>query len=550
MARPGRAPLMRALQALARRTAPGPADAAELACAQQARVEAQRIGAAREARRMALRQGAALLGAAALSWPVAAAAKPRGNPKIVVVGAGLAGLAAAWTLARHGLDVTLIEASPRAGGRCWTERKAFGDGQFAERGGELVDTMHDAIIDLALELGLAFDDLHAATPRNTSAIALIDGRRYDEAEAARDFAALWPALQRDAQRLGSDLPTFAQYTPAQAALDRLSASEWLDSRVPGGIASPLARLLGNAYVEEIGAELDEISAVTVVDLLRGSPQDRVSPYEVSDQRYRVRGGNDLIVQELAAALGSRIVSGTRLVALARRPDGRYRLTVARDTARRDLDADHVVLALPFTLLRDVDLAQAGFRERKRVAIRDLGMARNTKLQLQFADRAWVAQGGNGETRVEGSYQVSWEVSRGQTGPAGILNFYTGGASAVRAGAGTPEERAREALADLERVYPGIASHWNGRAIRNAWDRHPWSKGSYSLLRPGHYTAFHGVEHLAEGRVHFAGEQSSEAWYGYLNGAVESGLRAGQEVLRVTGAATRQVAHRSGDPAIG
>jgi monoamine oxidase len=354
----------------------------------------------------------------------------------------------------------------------------------------------------------------------------------------RDFAALWPALQRDARRLGDTLPTFAHATAAQASLDRTSARTWLETRVPGGLGSPLARLLANAYVEELGAELDEISAVTVVDLLRGSPQDRVSPYEVSDQRYHVRGGNDMIVQRLVEALGPRLQTGTRMVALARLPDGRCNLTVASDGAQRDLVADHVVLALPFTLLREVDLAHAGFRPRKLQAIRELGMARNTKLQLQFADRAWIAQGGNGETRVEGSYQVSWEVSRGQPGPAGILNFYSGGATAVRAGEGTPEERARAALADLERIWPGIGSRWNGRVIRNAWDRHPWSRGSYSLLRPGQYTAFHGIEHLPEGRVHFAGEQSSQAWYGYLNGAVESGLRAARDVLRGVAPARR------------
>jgi monoamine oxidase len=303
-------------------------------------------------------------------------------------------------------------------------------------------------------------------------------------------------------------------------------------------------LLANAYVEEIGADLGEISAVTVVDLLRGSPQDRVSPYEVSDQRYHVRGGNDLVVQRMASALEARIETSARLVALARRADGRYRVAFARDAATREVTADHVILALPFTLLREVDLSAAGFRSRKLAAIRELGMARNTKLQLQFADRAWVAQGGNGETRVEGSYQVSWEVSRGQPGTAGILNFYSGGMAAASAGEGSAEDRARDALADLARIYPGIGARWNGRVIRNAWDRHPWSRGSYSLLKPGQYTTLHGIEHQAEGRVRFAGEQSSQEWYGYLNGAVESGLRAAGEVLRA-GVATARVAARIG-----
>ena len=163
-------------------------------------------------------------------------------------------------------------------------------------------------------------------------------------------------------------------------------------------------------------------------------------------------------------------------------------------------------------------------------IRDLGMGWNTKLQLQFDERAWLDLRANGETRGDGSYQVSWDVTRAQPGRAGILTFFSGGSTAHRAGVGTPEERARDALGDLERVLPGIARHWNGRVIRNAWDRYPWTLGSYSLLKPGQYTTLHGIEDTVEERVHFAGEQSSLDGSGFMNGAIESGQRAAREVL--------------------
>jgi len=526
-----RSDLFRRLRSIAAGARRAPASAAEEAARDARRRESAGRAAQREARRELLRRGVAVAASAALPLPRPAAGAASAPPRIAIVGGGLAGLAAAWRLARDGVAATVFEAAPRVGGRCWTERRAFDGGQIAERGGELIDTAHDEIIDLALALGLALDDLHAATPPGTRSTWWIDGRRYDEADAARDFARLWPALETDARHLGDDVPTFARHTPAQRVLDGMSAAQWLGSRVPGGATSPLARLLANAYTEELGADVAEISAVTVVDLLRDSPRERLSPYEESDQRYHVRGGNDLLVRRMAEVLDGRVETGTRLAAIARRGDARYRLVFTRDQAIREADFDHVVLALPFTMLRDVDLAQAGFRPRKLQAIRELGMGRNTKLQLQFDERAWVARGGNGETRIEGSYQVSWEVTRGQPGARGILNFYSGGTAAARAGEGSPEERARDALADLERIQPGWGARWNGRVIRNAWDRHPWSRGSYSLLRPGQYVAFHGIEHLAEGRVQFAGEQSSAVWYGYLNGAVESGLRAASAILR-------------------
>lgn len=527
-----RSGVLRLLRRLAAQSQPGPASAEEAGRRESRRRRAARERERREARRAFLAGGGALGLAAGsgmlLSRSLAAVAAAR-PARVVIIGGGLAGLTAAWQLHRQGVDARLFEGAPRLGGRCLSERKAFDEGQIAERGGELIDTAHDEIIDLALQLGLTLDDLHHATPRGIEAAFMIDGRRYSEAEAVRDLAGVWPALARDARRLGEDLPTHARFTPAQQLLDRMSAKDWLQSRVPGGLSSPIARLLANAYVEELGGDLEEISAVTVVDLLRDSPRDRFSPYDESDQRYHVRGGNDLIVQRLAEPIQNAIETGTRLVALVRRPDSSYVLTLSRDQATTEVSADRVILALPFTLLREVDLARAGLSPRKLVAIRELGMGRNTKLQLQFRERPWLAAGGNGETRVEGSYQVSWEVTRAQAGAAGILNFYSGGTLAVRAGDRTPEEQARAALADVARVHPGIDSYWNGRVIRNPWDRNPWSRGSYSLLKPGQYTAFHGIESRAEGGLHFAGEQSSDDWYGFLNGAVESGLRAAREV---------------------
>ena len=479
------------------------------------------------------RSGALALAGAAPAWtPLCAAA---GQARVVIVGAGLAGLAAAHELGKAGVRATILEGSPRLGGRCWSERSAFADGQVAERGGELIDTTHTAIRALCAELALPLDDLVAAEPAGSEAVAYFDGAPYTVADVNRDFAAVLPALAVDAKALGDDLPTYAAHTPAQRALDRMPASQWIATRVPGGATSRFGQLLVNAYGEELGGDPDEISAVTVVSLLSGSPQDRFSPYEESDQRFHIHGGNDQLVARLAERAGGGIETKSRVVGLARRPDGRYRLVVVRDAAEREEIADRVILALPFTLLRAVDLKDAGFGARKRRSIDELGMGRNTKLQLQFAERFWVSARCNGEYRLRGAFQTTWEVTRAQPGTAGVLNFYSGGARAVAAGLGDIDAQAREALAELARAAPASAAQWNGRVIRNAWDRNPWSLGSYALLRPGQYTSFYGIEAKPEGHVYFAGEHTSIESQGYLNGAVESGQRAAAEVLASLGA---------------
>jgi monoamine oxidase len=484
-------------------------------------------------RRRFLANAGALAAAAALPrWtPVAAATQAR----VVIVGAGLAGLSAAYTLAKSGVRATVYEGSPRLGGRCWTDRESFAGGQVAERGGELIDTTHEEIRALCAELSLPLDDLIEAERKGSEPLFFFDGAAYTTADVDRDFAAVRPRLAEDAKALGDDLPTYDKHTPAQRTLDRMSAAEWIDSRVPGGRGSRLGQLLVNAYGEELGADPEEISAITVVSLLAGSPADRFSPYEESDQRYHVRGGNDQIVTKLAERAGGDIKTHSRLVALSRRGDGRYRVVIMRDADTREEVADRVVLALPFTLLRLVDLRDAGFGPRKMRSINELGMGRNTKLQLQFADRFWLNGPGNGEYRLRGSFQTTWEVTRAQPGAAGILNLFSGGSAAVAAGLTAIDAQAASSLAELARHAPAAQGTWNRRVIRNAWDRNPWSLGSYALVRPGQYTSFYGVEAEPRGHVYFAGEHTSMESQGYLNGGVESGMRAAGEVLASLGA---------------
>jgi monoamine oxidase len=476
---------------------------------------------------------AASLVPAPAAW-AASMARTSAAPRVIVIGGGLAGLCATDALARAGIEASLYEASPRLGGRCLSERSAFLDGQVAERGGELIDTGHKEIRALAAELGLELDDLTAAQAPDAEAVVRFADGVYPLADIDRDFATLLPALERDAKALGDELPTWRHHTPAQLAIDRMSATDWIATRVPGGASSRLGRLVGNAYVEELGGDLYETSAATVVALLRASPREHFSPYEESDQRYHIRGGNDGIVRALGERLRDRIATSAALVALAHRGDGRMRVTIARGQSLHDEIADRVILALPFTLLREVDTSGAGFSARKTKAIRELGMGRNCKLQLQFDTRAWQPLKATAETRVDDVFQTSWEVTRAQPGTPGIVNCFSGGSTATRAGEGEIDERAREALAMLDAALPGIGAHYNGRAIRNAWERYPWTRGSDALFKPGQYSTLNGALHTREGRVHFAGEHTSADWQGYMNGGVESGQRAAAEVAAALG----------------
>jgi monoamine oxidase len=462
----------------------------------------------------------------------APAARATPSPRIVIVGAGLAGLTAAYRLKQAGYTALVHEASDRVGGRCWTLRGAFADGQIGERGGELIDQGHAAIRQLAQELGLRLDNLLQAERNGTEPRYYFDGARYSFVDATRDLRDVWSKLHSDLSA-ASYPTTFDSFTERGFVLDRMSIVDWINESVPGGIGSRLGQLLDVAYNIEYGAESSVQSSLNLIYLLGYSGPGNLRIFGKSNEKYHVAGGNDQIPSRLAAALSGQITLGSRLVAVRRNSDGTYTLSFRQGGPTRTVVADRVVLALPFSILRaSVDLSRAGFSDLKRTAIAQLGMGTNSKLHVQFRNRYWESLDSNGETYADTGYQNTWEVTRAQSGRSGILVDYTGGniGASFGPGNGTPQERAEQFLEQIEPVLPGISAQWNQRATVDFWLDYPWTLGSYSYWKVGQYTQFAGIEGRPEGNAFFAGEHTSVDFQGYLNGAVDTGERAAGEVV--------------------
>jgi monoamine oxidase len=494
-------------------------------------VSTDRVVAEREGlrRREVLAGGAGIAAAAMLSGRLPRALAASAPPRIAIVGGGLAGLTCAYRLKQAGLQSSVYEASDRLGGRCWTRRGDFAEGQIAEHGGELIDQGHTEIRQLSQELGLNLDNLHAAEVNGTEPFYYFDGRPYSFAEATDDLKQIWQQLHKDVTAAG--FPTlYTQSTQRGRELDAISIADWIQAFVPGGMGSKLGQLLDTAYNIEYGAETSVQSSLNMLYLLAFSGQGQLRIFGPSNEKYHVRGGNDQIPERLVNLLQGQITTGSELVAIKRNADGSFRLTFHSGGGTTTVTADRVVLALPFSMLRTVDYSKAGFSEVKNTAIQELGMGTNSKLHVQFKNRLWNSLGNQGETYADTGYQNTWEVTRAQAGGSGILVDYTGGNIGASFGTGTPKERASQFLAQIEPVLPGISAQWNGRATVDFWPGYQWTRGSYSYWKVGQYTKFSGAEAQQEGACHFAGEHTSIEFQGYLNGAVESGERAAGEIL--------------------
>jgi len=473
--------------------------------------------------------GASLLGR--LAEPGNARGAPPPGTRIVVVGAGLAGLTCAYRLQQAGYAAQIFEASGRIGGRCYTGRGDFADGQIYEHGGELIDSNHIEMKQLAQELGFTLDNLYTSETNGTEQLGYFFGQPYTFTQMTNDLKVIWQQIHSDISAAG--YPThYNSYTTRGQQLDQMTLYQWIENYVPGGHNSPLGQMLDVAYNIEYGAETTVQSSLNMLYLLGYTGPGQFRTFGKSNEKFHVHGGNDQVATTLAARLGSQITTNTPLTAIKLNNDGTYTLTFANGSGSITRVADQVVLALPFSLLRSVDFSKAGFNQVKTWAINELGMGTNSKVHVQFNSRFWRDQGCTGETYSDTGYQNTWEVSRAQPGNSGILVWYTGGKPGVAVGNSTVQTQVQKNfLPQIEPVLPGATAQWNGKAVRDYWTGYAWTKGSYSYWKAGQYTRFSGAEYEQSGNVHFAGEHTSQDFQGYLQGAVQTGERAASEILK-------------------
>ena len=441
--------------------------------------------------------------------------------RVVIVGAGLAGLTAADVLSSAGVDVVVLEASERIGGRTFTRRAEFIDGQYAEAGAEWIDSVHVRIIALIERFGLALDS--TATTWSTVRRWL---HREGRLLGPNDLHDIDPDLADDLERFetfvagvaaGITDPTRPDHHSDAAKYDAMSVADVIDALDLGALAQLFAR---RNMQGEFAAEPGEVSVLFIA-------QQR-AVYAATDTEHghvearRLSGGVSALSIGLADAIRARcdddvIRLGAAVTRVGADGDGVTVWTVSGDHR-----GDAVILACALPALRRIAI-QPPLPAAMAAAVERLGYGTVTKTALQYPERVWPA----GYATSAGEVQRVYEPTAGAQGRTGILMAYTGG-DGGRALAARSEAERMDSIEQEERtMYPRLGRRLGG--FSHAWSVEPGFGGSYAVYGPGDIGhCWHALRSPA-GRLHLAGEHTA-TWTGYLEGAVESGETVAARIL--------------------
>ena len=465
-------------------------------------------------RRDMIRRSLAAAAGVLLSDRLAFGAPQPSGRRVVVIGAGFAGLAAAYELSRSGADVTVLEARNRVGGRVVSFTDLVPGGSM-EGGAELIGTNHPIWMDYKARFSLSFLDV---AEEDAEAPIVLNGRRLTAAQSEElweQMSAALNGLNADAARI---VDPFAAWTaPGAAAWDRRSLADWI-------AAQPVSELcktgIDAQMVADNGVTAAWQSYLGNLTMVKGGGLEK---FWTETEVFRCKGGSQQLALKLAAAIGSsRIMLRHPVSAITAGPSG-----VVVTAGAASYEADYVVLAVPPLTWNRIAFTP-------RLHVTDVPqMGSNVKFLMKMRDLHWRRSKLGPEAFTDGPVHLTWHATQNQqVAGAGVVAF-SGGPAADTCRGWSPAERTGHYLTAISKIYPGApASFERGRFMD--WPSDPWVKGSYSFPAPGEVTTLGPqLQQPLAGRVFLAGEHTCYAFVGYMEGALQSGARAAKRIAELT-----------------
>ncbi len=435
--------------------------------------------------------------------------------RIIVVGAGFAGLACAHELKALGYDVVVVEARPRLGGRVQSLTD-FIPGQTFEAGGEYIGTNQPHWWAYKAHFGLEFVEVKsddAETP------IVLNGVRLDKTAADAIWAEMDTAFKpliRDAKQVNIEQPWLS---PNARELDYRSTADWLDG-LP--VSAPTKQAIGAEFEGNNAVPMDRQSYLGNLTQIAAGGFER---WFTDSEVYRLKGGNQLLAEKLADAIGrANILLGLPVKAITQ-----TELGVSVQLANgKVLIGDDVVLTVPPSTWRKIRFTPA----LPRALAPQMGS--NVKYVAKVKNRFWQQVNLSPEGMSDGDISSTWEPSDGSLGDSGVaMTAYSGGPAADNARAGYLADKDAAYGPAMDTIYPQFSQNLlKGQFID--WVGDPWSKGGYTFPLPGQIMKQGPTLYNGLGRLHFAGEHTCFKFVGFMEGALESGVRVAKKLARRDG----------------
>ncbi|MBI4889641.1 MAG: FAD-dependent oxidoreductase [Acidobacteria bacterium] len=437
--------------------------------------------------------------------------------RVLIAGAGMAGLASALQLVRRGYDVTIFEGQGRPGGRVQTLREGLAPGLTAETGATRIPDTHFLTLSYAREFGLALEPFHAPVGLDTFHV------RGQDLTVRNGKEPEWPLnLTAEERKLGREGMAAKYFGPAVAqavkqnrlrqvpdavmAQDEGPIAEYLKKR---GLSADAVELVNFGFATTFGAGLTFLDAVSE---------------HVEKSYFHIAGGNDKLPFALAERLGARIRYGHRIVAMEQ-SDSSATLIVEHEGERQKHTAPHLICALPFSVTGGL-FEGARLPAQKQELTAGMPYLASDKIFLQMRRQFWREKGRNGFAYTDLLSERFWALGPAEAEKRGLLISYTIGPKAEKLDKMTARDRLAVTLADAEQVFPGAREHFESVRVKS-WAADPWVRGLSPDYGPGQLKRIAAAAQR-EGRIHFAGEHTSR-WTGWIQGALDSAHRVVDEI---------------------
>ncbi|UOR13028.1 flavin monoamine oxidase family protein [Halobacillus amylolyticus] len=455
--------------------------------------------------------------------------------KVIIAGAGMSGLVSASLLKRAGHHVTVLEGNDRIGGRVFTLRQPFTQGNYIELGAMRIPGTHALVCEYIKRFRLPINPFINSSPLDLIFVnnILTTRKHYEQYPEVLQF----PLEEWEKGKTASELflsavnPFIERYQSSspeeQGRLKKQYASYSMRDYLEN---NPLGPSLSSNAIRMIMVLLgiEGFPEFSFVDILT----DIIYPIFNKDTNfYEITGGNDQLPLSFLSELHSDILYNHKVRKIKQTTSGVTLSTVNPLTQEpKFFSGDYSIITMPFSVFQFVDVEPYdSISFKKWQAIRTLPNIPAVKIAIEFKHRFWERMKvGNIITDLPTMFTYIPSHNKGRFGPAVLLGSYSWGNNASLWTSLTESSLISYVLKDLAKIYGNIVYQEYYQAFAFDWAQNPFSAGCFTLFSPHQVVNFGDYISTPEGRLHFAGEHTS-SFHGWVEGAIESGIRAAYEI---------------------